>query len=255
MTECEQHSAPAEQTALSFAIRPFHHEQTDHPMDLYPSPPTRDNLIHQQAATSLPPQSNAPVDLTDSPRGDATFEQILSSHSRHEDAILQPQLDLAAYIKSLRNTILTMRRTQIQTMLLSCQMLQATIQSIECRPISNNVTTSVYNYYDSMEQLASGVCSLAEGMRDSGLQAQGVYWAAHARAGTADSDGAAEHFRRTESLATWDSSESSAFIMTKKEKRGCGVHLEVNPQSHKLPSLPEVTLQEEMYFSCGSIME
>lgn len=119
-----------------------------------------------------------------------------------------------------------MRRTQIQTMLLRCQVIQATVQSIQCRPWVKNVAASIQNHYEIMKQLAYEACLLAEGVQGPGLQARSEYWAGRACAGTDDLHAAVEHFERAKLLDPYAIGEEQSFGLAAKEKKDLNVLLQ-----------------------------
>lgn len=219
MVECEQHSTPAEQSAFSFAICPFHHEQTGHRIGSYLPSPTHTNPTHEPFDFPSPTQATAPVaEHANRVHGDALSEQ-------HKDR-LSERSDLIARVKSRHGPVAMMRRTQIQTMLLRCQVIQATIQSIQCRLWAKTGAAAIENHYEIMRQLAYKAYSLAEGVQEHGLQARSEYWAGRACAGTDDLRAAVEHFERAKLLDPYAIGEEHLFGLTAKEKKDLDILLQ-----------------------------
>lgn len=131
---------------------------------------------------------------------------------RSEDASIEQQLDPTVHVKPRHGPVATMRRAQIQIMLMRCQVLSATIQSMLCAPRN----TSVGIHYESMRQLALEAYSVAEGVHSPGLQARCLFWAGWAYAGTGETVVAAEQLTRAKML---DCGEERICGLTAAERR------------------------------------
>jgi hypothetical protein len=192
MTECEPHSPPAEQSAFSFAICPFHHERVDHSIDVDLPSPTHIDSSYEPFIASSPTQARKSTVGKDSVRHEVVPEQGPGASTK-QIASLEPRTSRRAYTTSRRNPVVIMRRIQVQNMLTRCKVLDSRILSLECRPIPHKATALIQSHYETMEQLAHEAHSLAEGLKDFGLLQESESWARGARKGHE----ALNHFNRT----------------------------------------------------------
>jgi hypothetical protein len=183
MTECVPHSSPAEP---SFAIRPFYHEQDELATDSSLPP-----LIHTDATQGLPTSfspseaNKIATERRDSIHREATIEDVPG----------QPREKHEARAKSHHSEVTAIRRKQIQTMLLRCQLLQATILSLECRQKSHKTAAEIQIHHETIMLLARRALLLAQGLRDADLLVAAQKLSIRANAAFNDRVEAVDHAR------------------------------------------------------------
>ncbi|KAF3043063.1 hypothetical protein E8E11_000236 [Didymella keratinophila] len=201
MTECEPDPPPAEQSALSFAIRAFHHEQVDGVSDR-PQPPHIQINATQDLPTSFSP-SEANGIATE--RRDSIHRETLPE--KEPEAIIaqddpdRPRAKHDVRAKSPSSTVTTMRRMQVQAMLSRCQLLQATILSLDCRQKSHKTAAEIQTHHETMEQLARRALLMAQDLRGPDLLARAEDWSACANTGI---DGQAEAIKHRKTMRVLD---------------------------------------------------
>lgn len=188
MTEWEPDPPTAEQSAFSSVFHPFHVEQVNRAIDTSLPSSIYPDTTHDPPSPSSPLEADPQV--TD--RRDRIYREALLEHKLEaiveQDVPVRPRAKHNARAKSRRSAVTTMRRTQIETMLLRCQLLQATILSLECRQESNKPTASIQTHHETMKQLAHQALLIVQGLRNLDLLAKCEYWAGCASARIADRD-------------------------------------------------------------------
>jgi hypothetical protein len=188
MTEWEPDPPTAEQSAFSSVFHPFHVEQVNRAIDTSLPSSIYPDTTHDPPSPSSPLEADPQV--TD--RRDRIYREALLEHKSEaiveQDVPVRPRAKHNARAKSRRSAVTTMRRTQIETMLLRCQLLQATILSLECRQESNKTTASIQTHYETMRQLAHQALLMVQGLRNPDLSANCEYWAGRMSAGFDDQD-------------------------------------------------------------------
>jgi len=186
MTDYEQSPIPTAQSAFSFAAGPFYHKYTDHPASLHLPSPT-------STSTSL---DSSPAHTPPGARGSAAKFELQPIHVAYGDDAPEDAHRLLAPVQATHEPMLTLRSTQIRTMLMRCQMLQARIQGLESKTWAGYRDKSINQHYQTMQELTRTARQLADEVQSTELQARCAYWSARACAGMQDFSAAAEHLKR-----------------------------------------------------------
>lgn len=252
MTGHEQYTIPTDQSAFTFAVRPFHSEYVDHLNNLSLPSPTESESSIEVIPIPNPPRS---TELVDKP----VIPQTYSPHSEHFKGY---HTDTPARIEAKHGPIAILRCTQIQTMLMRCQILQSTIRGLEGKPWVKHRDELKYQHYQTMRELTCRARQLAEGAQHLALQARCEYWAGRACAGTNDFFAALEHFRRacsggTGGLRCEEAVDVHALLRgvegcVEAVQRNNGVLLDSERGWCPQAELRKWTAREQSYVRCGS---
>ena len=185
MTACEQHLFPAAQSASAFAVRPFGANYMNTHCDGFLLSPTEKVPTEKESPNSLSPQAGEPVVERIDPASDA-----IPAYRPATPTLFKPPY----------GPIATLRCIQIQTVLLRCQVLQTTIQSLASKPCLKTIHNPAHHHYETMTQLVHSARQLAAGTHNTQLQARCEYWAGRACAGTNDLRAAVAHLKRARAL-------------------------------------------------------
>ena len=147
-----------------------------------------------QSPNGTSPSHNPSATIT-SPHPDAARVECLDSPYTED---LRP--GYIARVKARHGPIAALRSTQLLTMLMRCQVLQSTIESIKSRPWCKNNDDAVYWKYEEMKEIAYKARQLAEATHTFEVQARCEYWTGRACAETDDLLAAEQHLKRAKLL-------------------------------------------------------
>ncbi|KAF1362715.1 hypothetical protein EJ07DRAFT_152961 [Lizonia empirigonia] len=252
MTGHEQYTIPTDQSAFTFAVRPFYSEHVDHLINLSLPSPTETESSIEAILFPNPPESTEPL----------VKPVILQTYSPHSEHFKGYQTDTPACIEAKHGPIAILRCTQIQTMLMRCQILQSAIHGLEGKPWVKHRDELMYQHYQTMRELTYKARQLAKGAQSQALQARCEYWAGCACAGTNDFFAALEHFRRacsggTGGLRCEEAVDVHALLRgvercVEAVQRNNGVLLDSERGWSAQAELRKWTAREQLYVRCGS---
>lgn len=208
MVECEPTDLTG-QSAFAFAIRPFNIAYNDnHCLLSLPSP----TETHGQDSDT---SSHLSIGSSVTPTCGMYHEDDQQSHPG------------GIHMNKTHGPIARLHRTQVQTMLMRCQMLQNTQRSVARRPWAVARERLQVHYAEEVMVLAYQAGKLAESLQDNGLQARCEYCAGCACLGIDDAITAVSHFKRAQLLDLLsrgtDTSEKMAAGLRPQERR----HLDI----------------------------
>ncbi|UPX19073.1 uncharacterized protein EKO05_0009349 [Ascochyta rabiei] len=181
MESFRQCHIPTTQSAFVFATRPFSHDHVYYPIDA---------LLFSLTEPESPIESRLTLSLLG-----ASIPRVALTDTAHSEGSQADQHGITN-VNARYGPVAVLRRTQTQSMLMCCQMFQATIRNISSKPWSKDGDSTIYEHFQSMRKLAYEAQQLAEGAQSQGLQARCEYWLGCACAGTQDFLAAADHLKR-----------------------------------------------------------
>ncbi|KAJ4990922.1 hypothetical protein SVAN01_03493 [Stagonosporopsis vannaccii] len=182
---------PLDQPALPFALRPFNTNHAEDYPKIISGSPAAHTEIHKQGFC-LPPLAPDGIPVS----------QIDSLYSKDES---QQHLETPAHMEILSKLFGSLRRKEAIGLLMRCQVLQLTLDSIAHKSWAADSERLQLRHAENMSVLTSKALQLAQGLQDRGLQARAEFWAARAciaatRKDADDVPGAMRHIKRAKLL-------------------------------------------------------
>lgn len=126
--------------------------------------------------------------------GDYQISCIGSDVANTEDINDAPEDGVPAHLKMQDSFGTRASLVELRTLLMRCQVLQATMNNVERKPWKHYAKAAPYPHYSKMRKIAYRARKVAERLESSELQARCEYWAGRGCGGMKDWGAAADHF-------------------------------------------------------------